>query len=124
MKTRLLLAIVLSTASMAAHSHGPGELHSPRHGGVVAQARGLDLELVASNNQLQIYVNDHDKPVDLSQANARITLLAGTEKQEVALLPKDGRFVASGTFKVAAGTRAVAHVTLGGKTLTARFVVR
>lgn len=47
---------------------------------------------------------------------AKVTLLTGTEKQDVQLLPVDGK-LALPAVKVAAGTKAVAAVTKGGKSV-------
>ena len=60
-----------------------------------------------------------------SKAAAKLTLLAGTEKTEVELKPAGDKLEAKGSFKVAAGTKAVAVVTNAGKTLgTARFTLK
>jgi hypothetical protein len=68
---------------------------------------------------------DHGKPRSVAKASEKLTLLSGTEKQEVELKPAGDKLEATGTFKVAAGTKAVAVVTDGGKTLgTARFTLK
>ena len=76
-----------------------------KHGGVVAEAKDMDYELVA-------------------KASAKLTLMTGTEKQEVELKPAGDKFEAIGSFKVGPGTKAVAVVTIAGKpTGTVRFVL-
>ena len=98
---------------------------SRRHGGLVAPGKEADFELVAKPDALQLYLSDHGKPMDLSKASAKLTLLAGTEKTEVELKPAGDKLEAKGSFKVAAGTKAVAVVTNAGKTLgTARFTLK
>ena len=68
---------------------------------------------------------DHDQPVDVSKASAKLTLLSGTEKQDVELKPAGNKLEATGSFKVGPGTKAVAVVSLAGKPLgTARFTVK
>lgn len=111
--TKLLLALTvfISGAAIAADNHDT----KPLHGGVVAQAKDVDYELVYGTDKLQLYVRDHGKPADVAGMAAKVTLLTGTEKQDVQLLPVDGKLEASGSFKVAAGTKAVAAVTKGGK---------
>jgi hypothetical protein len=63
--------------------------------------------------------------MDVSKASAKLTLLSGSEKQEVELKPEAGKLEAKGAFKVGPGTKAVAVVTNAGKTLgTARFTLK
>lgn len=118
------LALAAAGGAFAAGDHKHDD-HKPRHGGLVAPGKEADLELVARPDALQLYLSDHGKPMDLSKASARLTLLAGTEKTEVELKPAGDRLEAKGSFKVAAGTKAVAVVTNAGKTLgTARFTLK
>jgi hypothetical protein len=58
------------------------------------------------------------------QGQREVTLLTGTEKQEVELKPAGDKLEATGSFKVGPGTKAVAVVTVGGKPATARFTVK
>lgn len=118
----IVAAIALSAAStvFAAGAHD----HKPLHGGVVAEVKDVDYELVAKPSTIQIYVRDHGKPVDLSKATAKVTLLTGTAKQEVELKPAGDRLEAGGSFRVGAGTKAVAVVTINGKPATARFTLK
>lgn len=119
-----LVAAAVATPALAqkdAHSHS----HSAKHGGVVVEGKEADYELVAKPGLIQLYVNDHGKPMDLTKASAKLTLLSGSDKQEVELKPVAGKLEASGSFKVAAGTKAVAVVSNAGKTLgTARFTLK
>ncbi len=118
----IVAAVALSVAStvFAAGAHD----HKPLHGGVVAEVKDVDYELVAKPSTIQIYVRDHGKPVDLSKATAKVTLLTGTAKQEVELKPAGDRLEAGGSFRVGAGTKAVAVVTINGKPATARFTLK
>ena len=106
-------AIALALAS-AAHAGGAHD-HSPKHGGVVTEAKDIDYELVAKPAAIQLHLRDHGKPVDVSKASAKLTLLSGTEKQEVELKPAGNKLEATGTFKVGPGTKVVAIVTIAGK---------
>jgi hypothetical protein len=110
--------VAIGAWSNTAHSHGP------KHGGMVVEVKDLDLELVVKPDAVKLHVSGHGKPVDLSKASARLTLLTGTEKQEVELKPAGGKFEASGSFKTTSGTKAVAVVTINGKPVTARFVLK
>lgn len=129
---RLIMALSLAATATAfaadkhdhAHDHAHDHDHTPKHGGVVVEVKDMDYELVARADLLQLYLRDHDKPVDVSKASARITLLSGAEKLDVEAKPAGDRLEAKGSFKVGAGSKAVAQVTLNGKTTTARFVLK
>lgn len=120
----ILMAAVLAGAAGAALAAGEHD-HKPTKGGVLVAGKEADYELVAKPNVLQLYVMDHGKAKDISKASAKVTLLNGAEKQEVQLAPAGDHLAATGDFKVGAGTKAVAVVTDGGKTLgTARFTLK
>jgi hypothetical protein len=118
----LCAALIFSSASMAmaAGSHD----HKPRHGGVVVEVKEMDYELVAKPDTLQLYVRENDKPKAVGKMTAKVTLLVGTEKQEVELKPAGEKLEAKGSFKVPAGTKAVVLVNVDGKPSTARFVLK
>jgi hypothetical protein len=124
MKLRALFtttSLVLCSMAWA----GPGDAsHKPMQGGIVATVKDIDYELVASATALRLYVRDHGKAVDLSKATAKLTLLTGSEKQEVELKPGGDKLEATGTFKVMAGTKVVAVISSGAKQATARFVIK
>lgn len=117
----LALALSISGTAMAADNHDA----KPMHGGIVSQAKDIHYELVTSAAKLQLYVRDHGKPADVVGMTAKVTLLTGSEKQDVELLPVDGKLEASGSFKLAAGTKAVAVVSKGGKSVASvRFALK
>ncbi len=123
MKTQALLAsltLALAGAAFAAGKHD----HKPLHGGVVVEVKDIDYELVAKPTVIQLHLRDHGKAVDVSKASAKVTLLTGTEKQEVELKPAGDKLEATGSFKVGPGTKAVAVVTVAGKPATARFTIK
>ena len=127
MKITSVVAVVtlaFSASILAADKHKDGHDLKPMHGGVVVEVKEIDYELVAKADTLQLYLRDHGKPVDVSKASAKITLLAGTEKQEVVLNPAGNKLEAKGTFKVSSGTKVLAQVVVGGKSSTARFVIK
>lgn len=78
-KILLAFAVLISGAAIAADNHDT----KPLHGGVVAQAKDVDYELVSGADKLQLYVRDHGKPADVAGMAAKVTLLTGTEKQDV-----------------------------------------
>lgn len=101
------------------HSHAT----QPLHGGVLVVVKDIEYELVAKPEALQLHLRDHGKPVDVSNANAKLILLTGTEKQEVELKPAAGVLAAKGSFRVPAKTKVMATVWIAGKSSTARFVL-
>ncbi len=126
MKNRLLtLALTGLLVSLGGIVQAADDHHKPMKGGIVVPGKEADFELVAKPTVLQLYVQDHGKLRDVSKASAKLTLLAGSDKQEVELKPAGDKLEATGTFKVAPGTKAVAVVMDGGKTLgTARFTLK
>ena len=104
---------------------GPGDAtHKPMQGGVLTTVKDVDYELVAKPDVLQLYMRDHGKPVDVSKTTAKVTLLSGSEKQEVELKPTGDKLEAKGSFKISAGTKVVAQVISAGKTSSVRFVLK
>ena len=128
MKLQALIATIALAITSAAHAagdkHDHAHEHKPLHGGVVVEVKDMDFELVANATAVKLYLRDHGKPADVSKASAKVTLLAGTEKQEVERKPAGDRLEATGSFKVGPGTKAVAVVTIAGKPATARFTLR
>ena len=124
-KVRPLLLASLITFSIASATAGSGHDLKPRFGGVVAETKVGDIEIVAKPDSIQIHISDHGKAVKLEGAKAKVTLLNGTEKSEVDLIPAGDKLEAKGAFKVAKGTKGIAMVTLAGKpATTARFEIK
>ena len=121
---QLIAALALATTATAFAAEDHGHEIKPLHGGVVVVVKDIEYELVARPDSLQLHLRDHGKPVDLSKATAKLTLLAGTDKQEVELKPANDKLEAKGSFKLAANTKVVALVLLAGKSSTARFVLK
>ena len=122
--TTFALMLMASGVVFAADKHAHGHEDKPLHGGLITEIKDVDYELVAKPDVLQLYVRDHGKPVDVSKATAKITLLSGGDKQEVELKPSADRLEAKGSFKVTPGTKVVAQVNLASKAATARFVLK
>ena len=120
-----LLATVAILCSSFARA-GAGHDLTPKHGGAVVEVKEVVFELVATPDALSLYLDDHGRKIDTAGATAKVTLLSGAEKSEAILAPAgDNKFEAKGMFKVAAGTKAVAVVTLAGKApATARFAIK
>ena len=120
------IAILAAFALGAATAHAAGNHdHTPKFGGVVVETKAGDVEIVAKPDMIQIYVSDHGKAVKLDGAKAKVTLLNGAEKTEADLSPAGDKLEAKGTFKVAAGAKVLAEVSLNGKpTVAARFTLK
>jgi hypothetical protein len=123
MKTQALFASITLALARSAFAAGDKHDHKPLHGGVVVEVKDMDYELVAKPTVIQLHLRDHGKAADLSKATAKLTLLTGTEKQEVELKPAGDKLEATGSFKVGPGTKAVAIVSVAGKPSTARFTL-
>ena len=119
----LALTVSISGAAIAADNHGHDV--KPMHGGAVAEAKDVEYEFVASADKLQLFMRDHGKPVAVAGMTAKVTLLAGSEKQDVQLQAGDGKLEATGSFKVPAGTKAVVAVSKAGKSVASvRFTLK
>ena len=118
------MTIGLTGSAFAAGGHDHAHQHAALHGGIVAEAKDIDFELVAKPDSLRLYLRDHGKPVDVTKVNAKLTLLAGGVKQDVTLKPSGDKLEAAGQFKVS-GAKAVALVEIPGKpAVSVRFVLR
>lgn len=121
---QIFAALALATTATAFAAEDHVHAITPMHGGTVVVVKDIEFELVAKPDALQLHLRDHGKPVNVSQGSAKLTLLAGTDKQEVELKPIGDKLEAKGSFKVAANTKVIAIVSLGGKSSTARFVLK
>ena len=122
----LIFALTLGASGLAgaAGDHDHGHEHKPLHGGIVTEVKDMDFELVAKSDSIQLYLRDHGKPVDVSKASAKVTLLSGSQTQEVNLQADGDKLAAKGSFGISAGTKVVAQVNYAGKATNARFVLK
>lgn len=118
MKTLQILVRALTLtlavgAAPAVFAHGDDKA---KYGGVIAEVKDVNYELVAKADTVVLYVEDHGKKVDTNGATAKLTLLTDGQKTEVMLMPAgDGKLETKGAFSSKAGTKAIALVTLAGK---------
>ncbi len=118
------VSLCISGLAFAAGGHDHGHEHKPLHGGVVSEVKDMDYELVAKPDLIQLHLRDHGKPVDVSKSNAKLTILVGSDKQEVELKPAGQQLEAAGSFKLA-NSKIVALVSVPGKApATVRFVLK
>ncbi len=116
--------LVVATASVTAFA-GKDHDEKPKHGGVVATAHHVTYELVAKPEMIALHVTDHGKFVKVDGGTAKLTILNGSEKSEVSLAADGKALAAKGAFKVAAGSKIVAVVSLPNSAAkTVRFVVK
>ena len=121
---KILFAATAFSACVGQVTAGPDD-HKPMHGGIVVPGKQADFELVAKPDVIHLYLQDHGKPLSPAKASAKLTLLNGSEKQDVTLAPAGDKLEAKGSFKVGAGTKVVAVVTNEGKSFgTARFTLK
>ncbi|MBK9989107.1 MAG: hypothetical protein IPP21_20020 [Betaproteobacteria bacterium] len=115
----LLIATALALPAFAA------EDHTPKHGGVVVETKAGDLELVAKPELIVIHVSDHGKPMKLTSATGKVTVFNGNDKTEAPLALAGDKLEAKGSFKVGAGTKVLADLTVNGKpAVAARFTLK
>ena len=115
----ILIATALALPAFAA------EDHTPKHGGVVVETKAGDLELVAKPELIVIHVSDHGKPMKLSSASGKVTVFNGNDKTEAPLALVGDKLEAKGSFKLGAGTKVLADLTVNGKpAVAARFTLK
>mgnify|MGYP000847509749 FL=1 len=119
------LAAALLAATAIALPTFAAEDHAPKHGGVVVETKAGDLELVAKPELIVIHVSDHGKPMKLSSASGKVTVFNGNDKTEAPLALVGDKLEAKGSFKIGAGTKVLAEVSLNGKpAASARFTLK
>ena len=102
-------AVLVTTSTVAAEEH-------PKYGGQVRETASFDLEPVAKDKELTLYVTDHKgKAIEGQDVAGSATVLSGNSKETVKL---------SGSGKGV--LRGVGNFTItdGGKTEQARFAPR
>ena len=119
----LLASLALPSIVLA---EGPkGHAHPANYGGIVEDVDGMQYELVLKPDSIRIYLDDHGQKVSTKSAKGEATILKGSERVKVALVPAgENALEAKGTFPSGAGTRVVAVVTVGGSANSVRFAVK
>ena len=124
-----IIAAAIAVLSFSVFAHG--ELVSKhggqvsKHGGQVVEISDIQFEIVAKPDQILIYVTDHGKVIDIKGATAKLTLLSGKQKTEVPMVHTgDNKLEARGAFTIGKGVKAVALVTVGGKTTSVRWTLK
>jgi hypothetical protein len=125
MNPRIVFMLAAVTLAVSAAAHADGD-HKAKYGGVIAVVKDVVYELVTKPDSIALFIEDHGKKVDTKGATAKLTLLTGGDKTEVALVPVgENGLEAKGAFKVTTGTKAVATVMLAGKpAINARYEIK
>ncbi|MBK8324624.1 MAG: hypothetical protein IPL06_18470 [Betaproteobacteria bacterium] len=112
-------AVLVITSAIAAEEH-------PKYGGQVRETVSFDLELVAKDKELVLYVTDHKgKAIEWPDVAGSATVLSGKSKETVKLSGSGkGVLKGVGNFTITDDTKVVLSVTAGGKTEQARFAPR
>lgn len=122
MKRFLVPLLFASTIALPAFA---ADDHASKHGGVVVETKAGDLELVAKPDLMVLHVSDHGKAMKLTSGSGKLTVFNGNEKTEAVLALVGDKLEAKGSFKVAAGTKVLAEVSLNGKpAVSARFALK
>ncbi len=122
MKTLAAALLIASAITLPAFA---ADEHAPKHGGIVVETKAGDLELVAKPELIVIHVSDHGKPMKLTSGSGKVTVFNGNEKTEALLALVGDKLEAKGSFKVGAGTKVLAEVSLNGKpAASARFTLK
>ncbi|WP_438979152.1 hypothetical protein [Polynucleobacter sp.] len=120
MKIKILITSLLLSFFGFAYAGASHDLR-PAHGGVMVEAKDVDVELVAKPDILTIYLSDHGKPISSEGGNAKLTILNGSDKKDYDLLSMGDRFELKGAFSAPKGSKAIAVIKLKSKIITARF---
>jgi len=122
MMKKLMICVAASVLVFAAQA---AEDHKPKHGGVVVETKAGDMELVAKPELIVIHVSDHGKPMKLTSGSGKVTVFNGADKTEATLALVGEKLEAKGSFKIAAGTKVLAEVSVNGKAaVAARFTLK
>ena len=119
-----LLVATLAWASIdTAGAHGGTQ---PEHGGIVQLVGDMSFELVPAADRVELWVEDDGEEVNSAELAAKLTVVDGGAKSEVALKPAGGnKFEAKGV-KIAKGAKVTALLTLKDKQskIAANFTVK
>jgi hypothetical protein len=111
--------LLLLTTAVAHEGQGP-------HGGIQVTAEDKHLELVVSGAELTVYVTDaQHAALALAGATGRAIIQDNGRTATVPLAPAEGiRLIGKAEAPIGKGARVVTSLTIAGKPMQARFVVR
>lgn len=115
-----LFAAALAAPALPAWSHA--DHGKPQFGGIVAEAGEAQFEIVGQGGKVVVHATNHGQPLETAAARGKLTVLAGTAKQEIRLQPAGGNRL-EGQGSLTAGAKLLLQVDgLVQKTLQARAV--
>ena len=129
MKQALVSFVALIVLTVAASTLNTARAHGgtqPEHGGIVQLVGDMSFELVPAADHVELWVEDDGEEVTSADLAAKLTIVDGGAKSEVALTPAGGnKFEAKGV-KIAKGAKVTALLTLKDKQskIAANFTVR
>lgn len=104
---RAFTTLVLLLTASAAGAHSPPEQAIAFHGGIAYTTEAFNLELLAEDGRLRLYVRDrHDRPVNVSGSNAKALAWGKENTAEIELKPNE-RSSLEGAFQVASLQRVI-----------------
>jgi hypothetical protein len=122
---RLISVLIIAAGFITPAWAGPNHDLKPKHGGIVAESRDITLELVVLGDQVNLYISDHGKALNMKELNGKLTILSGSVKTEHNFVPAEQYLTATGMATLPKGSILIATITgYQGKTLNARFVYK
>lgn len=129
MKHKLCSFVVLIVLAVAPLTFNTARAHGgtqPEHGGVVQLVGDMSFELVPAADHVELWVEDDGEEVTSADLAAKLTIVDGGAKSEVALTPAGGnKFEAKGV-KLGKGAKVTALLTLKDKQskVAANFTIK
>ena len=123
---RAFIVVAVLAFSSPVLAHSASKFVRGPHGGHIIDAGGgaQHWELVASGNQLMLYVTDStEKPVDTKGGSAEAIVLVGGKRQKLEFTPAgENTMKAIGDFKATKGMKVIVKTKgVGGKSFQARL---
>ena len=120
----IVLAVVLAACVAAGPARAHGEL-TPRHGGLVAWAGEVGLELVLGADRTELHLDDHGEPMPSAGMTALVETSSGDRRASTLLVPSESSRLAGPPLRHSAGDRIVVLLTLAdGRVLRGRIAAR
>jgi hypothetical protein len=122
---RLISVLIIAAGFITPAWAGPNHDLKPKYSGIVAESRDVTLELVVLGDQVNLYISDHGKALNMKELNGKLTVLSGSVKTEHNFASAEQYLTATGMANLTKGSILVATVNgYQGKTLNARFVYK
>lgn len=122
--SRAVLSSLILLLTPLAFGHGAESAPASQHGGQAVKAAPYNLELVVQGATLNLYVSDdHNQPLDASEAVINAVVLANKKKTKLALSHQSTNLLAGeGDFGTDEQMKVIVYLQLpGAQKITARF---